>query len=453
MTPFFSASGLTFDPAVLLSFEAHDFQSSSLDHLRKILNSETLVIGYELSEPTRIILDRLGVTWINLWHHPIRFLDDVLFAFASNDAGIHEALRAFDLPEETYWLYANRTATMLQLRGEGPVLPEGCGVFIGQTLADKAILHKGKFLNLLDYQEEFTAFARRCPHVYYSRHPWVDRGDEEILRFLSEFGNVEVGNCPAYALFASDRVREVMTISSSAAMEAKYFGKQVTILFRPVFRLGSGSDREEYRSVYQELVSPHFWSTVLAPRLPTRPAPKVTFLSGKDKLRDTLMYYYNYKVLDKVERMRTELEELKRYVAVQSFSKKIDNIRVEQEELRRHMAVHSFLTALVAAAEQARNDGHSAVLVCGAGRLAAPVARIVRKAGLRIRAFTDRNPQLQGTRRERAPVISLEEGLRRKLPCVIGSSDFAAQIAQDIKATARRIGLPVPRIYLPEPYV
>ncbi len=480
---FFLRSGLPFDPrATLLPFEEQDFRPASLELLRKSLNGDTLLIGFELAEPTRAILDRIGVTWINLWQHPIRFLDDVLFAFASNDPAIHEALRAFDLPEETYWLYANRTATMLQLLGEGPALPDGCGVFIGQTLADKAILHRGQFLNLLDYQEEFTSFAHRCNHVYYSRHPWVDRGDEEILRFLSRFGNVDVGNCPAYALFASDSVHEVMSISSSSAIEARFFGKQVTVLFRPVIRLGSGPDPEEYRSVYQDLVSPHFWSAILSPRLPTRPAPPVSFLAGKDKLRDMLRWHYNYRVIDKTESLKGEVENLRTEVgsirvevpdiraAAEGLRADHDRLRGETDRLREEkdrlveeaerlrreleeLRYFKFIHAFQFVANQIVNDGHAAVLICGTGRLAPLAAKAAKAAGLRIRAFTDRNPRLQGTTLHGARVLSLGEGLRLGLPCLVGSSDFALRIKREIERTAKKLGLPVPAIYLPKTLV
>ena len=146
--------------------------------------------------------------------------------------------------------------------------------------------------------------CRRHSRVYYSRHPNVDHGDEEVLQFLSGFANVDIGACPAYSLFANQRVEEIMTISSSAAVEAKYFDKDVTILHRRVIQLGAGLEREEYRSIYHDFLSPHFWSAVLAPLTPTNPTPKVAFLDRKDKLRDMLNWFHNYRILDKVEQMR-----------------------------------------------------------------------------------------------------------------------------------------------------
>ena len=73
-----------------------------------------------------------------------------------NHPRVHNSLLSFDLPEEIYWLYANRAMTILQYRGGGPELPESSGAFIGQTLADKAILRDGHFLTLLDFRDEFT---------------------------------------------------------------------------------------------------------------------------------------------------------------------------------------------------------------------------------------------------------------------------------------------------------
>lgn len=421
---FFTLSGLPFDPqATFHPLELKDIREASLAYLQARIPKGSLVIGFELTETTRAVFDQIGVLWIDFWQHPIRFLDDVLFAFASSDSGIHEALCAFDLPEETYWLYANRAATLLQLRGGGPNLPEGSGVFIGQTLADKAIHQKGRHLNLLDYQDAFAALCRRCSRIYYSRHPMVERGDEDILRFLAGFTNVEVGSHPAYGLLANPNVREVMTVSSSVGVEARYFGKEVTTLFQPVIRLGCGPEREAYRSVYQDFLSPHFWSAVLAPITTTRLTQKVAFLDGKDKLRDMLDWQYNYRILDKVEAMRSEFEELKRFKITLAF---------------------------ISAALKARSEGHRSVIICGAGVIASRAAKAVRQTGLHIEAFTDRNPRLKGTLFEEALVISLEEGLQRGLACLVGSTGFTQDIARDIQETATRMGLPVPPVYLPE---
>lgn len=65
-------------------------------------------MGYELSEQTRKILDKIKVTYIDIWLHPIRYMDDVLFGLKSNNEEINNKLYTFNIPSETYYLYADR---------------------------------------------------------------------------------------------------------------------------------------------------------------------------------------------------------------------------------------------------------------------------------------------------------------------------------------------------------
>ncbi|WP_150124257.1 hypothetical protein [Cupriavidus nantongensis] len=138
-------------------------------------------------------------------------------------------------------------------------------------------------LTLLDFSERFEEIAARYNHVYYSRHPFVKSGDEEILSFISRFRNVSVVDVPSYSLLALDEIKLVFAISSSVVEEARYFDKDIEYLFKPAVPLGTDCGR--FVSVYQDFVMPHFWAEILSPDFHVNVSAPLRYLDGKDKIR------------------------------------------------------------------------------------------------------------------------------------------------------------------------
>ncbi|MCV4626815.1 hypothetical protein OFC18_32575, partial [Escherichia coli] len=56
-------------------FNEHAITDKSVNYLGNFLKN-TFVIGYELSEQTKSILDKINIKYIDIWLHPIRFVDD-----------------------------------------------------------------------------------------------------------------------------------------------------------------------------------------------------------------------------------------------------------------------------------------------------------------------------------------------------------------------------------------
>jgi FMN phosphatase YigB (HAD superfamily) len=291
-------------------FDTEQIESSSIDYLRKATEGVAVLIGYELSRQTRQILERAQVTYVDLWLHPIRYLDDVLFGIYSDHSGINAALDAFDLPEDIFYLYADRLRVQNYrgFRRSRARLQSGSALFIGQTLVDKAICDRGRMLTLLDYKERFTQLTRDYQHVYYSRHPFVREGDEAVLAFLKSLKNVHLADDPTYHLLASDEISHVASISSSVAYEAHYFGKRTEFYFRPVIDLNNGGAR--YRSVMHEPYYGWFWAKALASVLPTANLPEIRFHEPKDKTRDALAFYWGYRNIDKLESLKQTVAHL-----------------------------------------------------------------------------------------------------------------------------------------------
>jgi hypothetical protein len=422
---FFQRSGLAFDAeSKFLPFIIEDLSEASQSLLESHFKPDTLLVAYELSVPTRQLLERLRIPYIDFWLHPVRFMDDLLFGFYASDPSIYQEMLPFEIDPDLFWLYADRVKTAFSMQHLLPDLVPGSALFAGQTLSDKAVLQGKRMLNVLNFQAEFKALCHTHPKVYYSKHPYQSLGDDEILRFLAEFENVELCRYPAYQLLASECIKRVMTVSSSIGIEAKYFDKQTDILYKPVINLGNRHELLEYVSIFQEFVSPHFWSRILKPLIPTRPCSRIAFLEPKDKLRDMLDWQFSYRVIDKLEAMRLQVEDQ----------------RLQLEELGLRQAYRDLLSEVL-------RKGHRDVVICGAGKAGHLAAREARISGLNLVAVSDRNPLLRGTLIEGAPVLSLTEALQVWNVCVIGSTIFQTRIEEEIALTAKRLGMEAPIIF------
>ena len=181
-------------------------------------------------------------------------------------------------------------------------IEDNSALFIGQTLQDKAICDHGKMLTILDFKEKILSIKKQYKKLYYSRHPYVKKGDEEVLNFLHT-NNIQLINIPAYNLISSGKIKKVFSVSSSVVYEAKYMGCQYEFLYKPIIKIGVNYP-DEYISIYQKFVSPVFWAEVLSPVIETSPCDDAYFLDTKDKLRDMLNFYWNYASIDKVEMLR-----------------------------------------------------------------------------------------------------------------------------------------------------
>lgn len=291
-------------------FNINEINNDSINYLKSCFPTDITFIAYELSDQTKEILNIAGFTYIDIWLHPIRYMDDVLFGIRSNNEKINKNLQEFNIPSETYCLYSDRLKVQ-NYRGHRRSkarIKNNSALFVGQTLNDKAIFHDNKMLTLLDFKYEFEQATKKYSHVYYSRHPFVKEGDEEILSYLKRFKNVSINDDPAYHLLASNEIEYVFSISSSVVHEAKYFGKQVSFLYKPVIKIGDNGDI--YYSVMHEIFYGSFWSKILSPITDTVTLKNISYFSRKDKTRDALSFYWGYRNIDKTESVKQTLSTL-----------------------------------------------------------------------------------------------------------------------------------------------
>jgi len=322
---FFGRSGISLDRnATQFWFDDQLITGEAKKYLARFFRPDTLVVGYELSAQTRRLLDDLGVPYIDIWLHPVRFMDDVMFAFNSNDLEVRGRMFQFDVPEDQMFLHADRVKiqTYKGWRRVEADIEENSALFVGQMLNDKSVCRDGHMLNILDFPDRVEEVAETHARLYYARHPYLKHGDEAIMRYIRRHPKIELTTIPAYRMLASNRLTKVFGVSSSVITEARYFEKDAEHLFRPIFGYGVSADPESYATICQDFVSPHFWSTVLRPLIKTNECPVVTFTNGKDKIRDALGFYWSYPDIDKVEHIRREQSDARKRTSRGNQNKK-----------------------------------------------------------------------------------------------------------------------------------
>ena len=301
---FFQLSDLGVPKAAkLFSFNTEILLDESLEFLRNTLSPADVIIGYELSDATRSALHRASLTYVDIWLHPVRFYDDIMFAFGSNRADIRRRLEVFDLDRRKLTLRATEIRVQMarSARHKTPTIPPGSIVFVGQTQYDKALLRDGKMLSLLDFRERFEALCKQGSSVLYSRHPHVHSGDAATMRYLRQFENVSHTKVPVYELLAHPNVRAVYSISSSVVQEAQYFGKESTYFFKPPVPLTPDGRGERYVSVLDDFLTPQFWAHVLEDYCGNGQVEPLRLSPKTNRLRHALGTIYGFHHVDRYE--------------------------------------------------------------------------------------------------------------------------------------------------------
>lgn len=315
---FFARSGIILNETDShFHFNTDVISESSLQLIKTTLDG-ALLIGYELSEETRCILTRANIAYIDIWLHPIRFLDDNFFAFHSNIESINNELKKFHLNDDVYSLYADKLKIQSYMGWDkyknslDNVLKAKSALFVGQTLTDKAVCRDGTMLNVLNFKKEFTELTKQYSHVYFSRHPMIKGDDAAQLDFVLSHDNTSITTEAGYKLLCTESIVHITGVSSSLMYESKFFGKSYSYLFKPALDIFDTQNQIGYYSIFSKLHAPTFWHTILQSVLPTlNDTQEYDFFSPTSNYRDMLALYYNTHVFDKNHASFVEASKIK----------------------------------------------------------------------------------------------------------------------------------------------
>lgn len=265
-----------------------EFNKEAYDYVHSVFDG-AIVISHELESVLCKILEHYNIPYIDLNTDPIRFLDDQMFAFRSNDGNVYQEILKYRPNEEIFYAYANylKTTYRKSIHDETGM---SILLFCGQTICDKTLIDKntGTTYSILENKEAFEKLIKGYDRVYYKKHP-ANTDNNEIAAYLESLKIVEITEEKFYKLLSRRDITKVASISSGTCIEAKYFNKEVENLLQESIELQTDEefDKNKYIHIYKNFLSLGFWATILNPLTPTKNNyPEVNFDHLKNLVRN-----------------------------------------------------------------------------------------------------------------------------------------------------------------------
>jgi hypothetical protein len=257
-------------------------------------------IGYELPPYLIRLLDRHAIPYVDIRLHPVRFMDDLLFAVRAAHPATQSALAGLAVPEEQVIMTAGLREAMCQLISQAAV-PANTLLVLGQRPYDSTQIVAGGFFDAENHRTRIAEIRAGHGAVVLKPHPH-DPG-HSLLTVAASLGGRIVGpvNDNIYRLLAMPEIASILTVSSSAAYEASYFGKTVYTLADLPIRLawrGETIPPDAHASLDDIVLSTDFWRTVLAPYTAVTTLDGVRLAPKPNRLRIALDSFWNFNEID-----------------------------------------------------------------------------------------------------------------------------------------------------------
>jgi len=246
------------------------------DELHTYLQAD-LVLGFELSPFICSLLAHLNIPFINFGISPVRFCGDIFLTAESQIPAVSEVLQDFSICQTFFYAAAGRR--MAKLARTSDTFSQGrIGVITGQTPADRVVIKQGGgFHALLDYRSKLEEWASGFDLIVYKPHPLAESLPPPIT-------NAQVYNGDIYSLMGLSSVSQVISLSSSTSIEAKYFDADGVHLI--------DSDKnltERGVTIDRVLEYPAFWSSIFSAErqaIPMPPKGQNELLSYREVFQD-----------------------------------------------------------------------------------------------------------------------------------------------------------------------
>jgi hypothetical protein len=271
------------------------FDRIVMPHLR-----EQFCIGYELPPYLVAILEAFGIPFIDLRIHPVRFLDDLLFAARASDATTHAALLGMAVSEAEVIATAGLREAMCQLIGESSH-PNDTLLVLGQRPMDSTQIVGDRFFDAMDQAGKIAALCAKYQGVVLKPHP-LEMGHSLMTVTTGVARNLMcVAGDNLYRLLSTPQITAVLTVNSSAAYEAAYFGKAVYHLAPLPVRLawrGDEAAENQHVSINDQVLTVDFWRTMLSPHTSVGRTDGFRLAPKPNRLRIALDSFWNFQEID-----------------------------------------------------------------------------------------------------------------------------------------------------------
>ena len=274
--------------------------SASLEQLVIERLRRRFCVGFEMPPWLVRLLDELAVPYVDLHLHPVRFMDDLMFAARASCAETQANLLSLAVMESEVVATAGLLDAMCQFISEARV-PDDTLLVAGQRRYDSTQIINGGFFDAMPLAEEIHALCARHAAVILKPHPF-DR-KHSLLEVAAAAPSRVLGviDDNVYRLMALPQISAVLTVNSSVAHEAPYFGKRVHALapltIRPAWH-SAAVDADVHASLDDVVVTPDFWRDVLAPHTPVSARDGMRLGAKPNKLRIAFDSFWNHQQID-----------------------------------------------------------------------------------------------------------------------------------------------------------
>lgn len=274
------------------AFSAPAFNRTVMNRLEAIFQ-DSLVISFEMADSIKRALTQLGIPFIDLNIHPVRFLPDVFFAAQTNTPALFEAMRPHHTPSDTYFDWADLLSAAAIKRPHIPIPPD-TALLVGQTRVDRSLIIDGQLHGLADYADTLRGLLPPNRPLMFKPHPY---NPVRPALHGAPFDGMVTATANIYTLLPQENLSHIIGISSSVLVEARYFGKRVTALSALPFDIPDTAEQAEpgqHLSLYDACFSTDFWREALAPVLNTTAKTGHRFQRPANALRLSLGNFWGF---------------------------------------------------------------------------------------------------------------------------------------------------------------
>ncbi len=257
-------------------------------------------VGYELPPWLVRLLDDGRVPYLDLRLHPVRFMDDLMFAARSPRLDTQAALFSLAVNETEVIATAGLREAMCQFISEARV-PDDTLLVVGQRPFDSSQIIDGGFFDALPRAPEIHAICAQHRAVILKPHPHDKEHSLLAVAAAAPAQVLGVITDNLYRILALPQVSTVLTVNSSVAYQVPYFGKRVHTLAPMPIRLGwhgTAPAPELHASLDDVVLTPDFWRIVLAPHAPVSRLDGMRLRAKPNRLRIALDSFWNFQEID-----------------------------------------------------------------------------------------------------------------------------------------------------------
>lgn len=285
------------------------------------------IVGFEVPFKDLAILTQRNVPWINFEIHPIRFLEDLYLGVSCSFDYCLDPLSA-----DAALIELSVNALRIRYGMTRPINRESVLAIFGQAPKDKSVFFDNEFKRLDNYFDHLDRLTNEHRQILYRPHPYVTDAeqDKDICR---RYGAQLCSERDVYKLFSSGSIATVCAISSSAVVEAPFFGIRGVMLEPRAKRYGAPVS-------YGRLMDEHqVWGAkLLSLTAPPRCQP-ISHAIPRNFLRDAFGYW-GY--VTQEQEMEAQIAVLRRAIEVVDAHASQAEARANQAEAEVSSMRHSY---------------------------------------------------------------------------------------------------------------